>query len=519
MSMFRHGIYCFLFLALFLACDSHKQSGTSNDEGFPYVHFSSLRHQVNAPTGLVYYEGEYHLFYLGTKEKEGKTTFWGHAVSTDLIRWEELPEALSSDSLKSVGLGSVVVDYKNTSGFGTEENPPLIAFFTSRNYEIERKGGLDIYTQELAYSLDKGFTWRKYTQPVIPNPGIFDFHAPKVFWHEQTQQWVMTLVMEGRIGFYTSINLKEWNYVSTFGVGIDNETNMWEQPDLFEISLNNETKWVLAVNVGLGFSDNWFTGYFVGEFDGKSFSSKQTQPLWIDFGKDFYNGITFKDMLNDRQVLIGQINNHEYTDTIPKSLGNGSLSIPRELQLKKIAESYLLTSSPIKEIESLYGKRKTIRDMKVAQDIHSSGILDITSQIPFPLLPLELNICFKTDIEGQMGFAERFGVIFKNEKNESILVGYNTYHQQLYIERESLNMENKKGAHSLGYDIGKSETLTMRIILDTTSLELFTLDGEIAMTDAFFLSSNLDRLEIFAENGKIEIESVSTTQLKSILKQ
>ncbi|MDR1203479.1 MAG: glycoside hydrolase family 32 protein [Tannerellaceae bacterium] len=482
------------------------------------MHFSSLERQINAPTGLVYYEGEYHLFFLGANEKDGESMFWGHAVSSDLIRWKELPDVLSGDSLKAVGLGSIVVDSKNTSGFGTAENPSLIAFFTSCNYEIEREGGLDVYTQELAYSLDKGFTWTRYTQPIIPNPGIYDFRDPKVLWHEQTQQWVMTLAMEGRLGFYTSANLKEWTYVSGFGIGLDIETNMWEQPDLFEISFNNgnETKWVLIVNIVLGFSDNCFTGYFVGEFDGKSFSTTQTQPLWLDFGENIYNGITCKDLLNERQVWIGQMNDRAYTDVAFESFGGGSLSIPRELRLKKIADSYLLISSPIKEVEILYGKRKVIRDMSVVQDIHSSGILDITPQIPFSLLPLELNICFRTNAEGIMNFAERFGIIFKNGKGEYILAGYNAYHQLLYIDRKSLNMEGMTGIHSVSCGIGGSETFNMRIILDATSLELFTLDGEIAMTDAFYPSSNLNSLGIFAENGKVEIESVSITQLKLI---
>lgn len=520
----------FLFVFLLSACSLHNHPGTEvlfHEKYRPQIHFSPQQNRMDTPTGLVYVDGEYHLFYrynpIGTNRPP---SCWGHAVSTDLLHWKELSVALSPDSLGSIASGSVVTDMKNTSGFGTMDNPPLVALFTYHNHEIENTGGMEVQSQGLAYSLDKGHTWTKYSgNPVIPNPGIRNFQDPKVCWHELEEQWVMVLAIEGRIRIYTSPDLKEWSYISDFGRDSDGGENVWERPDLFELQVWNEnyyeTKWILTVNIGFGFTNDWVTGYFVGNFDGKTFSSPQTQPLRIDYGKDYYGGVTFNN-LPDRRIIIGWMNNWDYADAVPTSPWRGSLAIPREVRLKKMPGYYLLVSQPVKEVETLFSEQTIIHDIDLVQNIHSTGIEDITSQVLFPLLPSEINIRFKTDNQMQAGFAEKFGIILQNETGESVLIGYDTYHQQFFIDRSHSTQkefsENFASVHTFWYNIDNSGMVDMRILFDHTSSELFAMGGKVAMSDTFYPSSDFNKIALFAENGKVQVNSISITQLKSIWK-
>jgi fructan beta-fructosidase len=527
MLMFLRKIYsCFLVAFLLLACGSrsHPETYTSLHEKYrPQVHFSPLKNRMDNPTGLVYYEGEYHLFSpYNANGNTGKLTHWGHAVSSDLIHWEHLPEALSPDSLGAIFSGSVVADLKNTSGFGTADNPPLVAVFTYHNYDVEASGDICVETQGIAYSLDRGRTWVKYDHnPVIPNPGIRDFGEPKVIWHEPTQRWVMVLAAAGRISFYTSADLKNWDYASDFGKELGNE-EIWHYPDLFELPVSNskETQWVLITNVGFVIDGDWTTGYFTGSFDGRTFSSSQITPFWMDYGKDNYAGTTFNNTPDNRRVLMGWMNNPEYAMVIPTLTWRGAFTIPRELGLEKTHEHYLLTVQPVKEIEGLYGQSITIQNITTVQDIHSSGITNITEKISFPLLPSEIYIRFKTDNMAQIGFAEKFGIRLKNKYHEYVAIGYDNFHHKFYADRTHSTGEQFSeafaGIHILPYNVYESETVDMHIIFDVTSFELFAMEGKAVITDTFFPTSDFDTLEIFAENGKITVESISITQLKSI---
>jgi fructan beta-fructosidase len=482
---------------------------------------------MDGPSGMVYLDGTYHLFYLYNSDGiEENPKHWGHAVSTDLIHWENLFVVLSPEAHGIIGYGSVVADVKNTSGFGgSTKNTPLVAIYTYTNYDNKQNDGSNVQSQGIAYSLDNGNTWITYSSNlVIPDPGINDFHDPKVFWYEPAEYWVMVIAAEGRIRFYTSQDLKEWNYASSFGFDLDNEENVWERPDLFELPVanGNGMKWILTVNIGFGFHKEWLTGFFAGDFDGKTFSSSQTSPYGIDYGKDNYGGATFNNLPNGRRVLIGWMNNWEYANIIPTSPWRGSFTIPRDLHLEETPYYYILASQPINEKKLLYGKHTAIRDLEIIQDIYLAGIEDITPHIHFPLLPSEITICFKTSNQSQIGSAEKFGIKLSNQKGEYLLAGYDAFHQQFYIDRthstSSALLEKFAGIHIQRYQIGESGILEMQIILDTTSLELFALDGKIVMTDTFYPSSDFNKIAIYAENGRIQVEEVSITQLKSIWK-
>ncbi|GGW81796.1 glycoside hydrolase family 32 protein [Alteromonas halophila] len=255
---------------------AHHVEAERNEAFRPQVHFSPSEKWMNDPNGMFYLDGEYHLFFQhNPDESVWGPMHWGHAVSKDLMHWEELPIALYPDELGTIFSGSAVVDWNNTSGLGTKDNPPIVALYTYHNAEMEKQGAIDHQTQALAFSLDKGRTWEKYSgNPVIENPGIKDFRDPKVMWHEPSEKWVMVLAQKDHIGFYSSDNLIDWSLESTFGKEIGNHGGVWECPELLLMPVEgtNESRYVLLVSISPGGPNGGSaTQYFVGDFDGKEF--------------------------------------------------------------------------------------------------------------------------------------------------------------------------------------------------------------------------------------------------------
>ncbi|NNF34850.1 MAG: glycoside hydrolase family 32 protein, partial [Saprospiraceae bacterium] len=240
LSFFIFTISC--IVACKQATELNSNSSETDSEYYseqyrPQFHFSPESNWMNDPNGMVYYEGEYHLFYQYYPDSNvWGPMHWGHAVSTDMVHWEHLPIALYPDSLGLIFSGSAVIDWNNTSGFGSESNPPMIAIFTHHLMEGEKAGRNDFQYQSIAYSLDKGRSWTKYEgNPVVPNPGIRDFRDPKVIWDEENTQWVMTFAAYDKVRFYTSKDMKEWEFTGTFG--IDGDDRLWECPDLFPMTV------------------------------------------------------------------------------------------------------------------------------------------------------------------------------------------------------------------------------------------------------------------------------------------
>lgn len=265
----------------------------------PQFHFSPQSMWMNDPNGLVFYEGEYHLFYQYYPDSTvWGPMHWGHAVSADLVHWQHLPIALFPDSLGYIFSGSAVVDWNNTSGFGTNDKPPLVAIFTYHNVEAEKAGRIDFQSQGIAYSNDKGRTWTKYEgNPVVPNPGLRDFRDPKVFWHDATNSWIMAVAAWDHLQLYGSPDLKNWHKLSDFGKEWGTHAGVWECPDLFpaQVNGNGQTKWVLIQNINPGaYQGGSGTQYFVGDFDGKTFTVDPefakdlgTEPPFVPQGEVF----------------------------------------------------------------------------------------------------------------------------------------------------------------------------------------------------------------------------------------
>lgn len=261
----------------------------------PQFHFTPAQNWMNDPNGLIYYKGQYNLFFQYNPDG---TTWgnieWGHAVSRDLVHWKELPVAIPQDNNEYVFSGSVVLDKDNTSGFGTRNNPPLVAVYTS-----DQKA-TGIQEQALAYSLDGGLTWTKYSGNPILNVNSQNFRDPKVFWYAPDHEWMMVVARSDihEVQFYSSPDLKTWTYLSEFGPA-GATGGQWECPDLYPLAVNGnprETKWVLVVNVNPGsYAGGSGTQYFVGQFNGKTFTDDEpvsyTPPAGVVFND--FEGMTY----------------------------------------------------------------------------------------------------------------------------------------------------------------------------------------------------------------------------------
>ena len=259
------------------------------------------------------------------------------------MHWKHLPVAISPDGLGTIFSGSAVVDKDNTAGFGKNA---IIAFYTSAGEQ---------QAQSIAYSLDNGRTFTKYNHnPVIANPNIQDFRDPKVFWYAPEKKWIMSLATSQTITFYASKNLKQWEKLSEFGENIGAHTGVWECPDLFPLSYKGETKWILFVSINPGGPNGGnATQYFIGNFDGTTFTPDPLPyPLWIDYGRDNYAGVTWSNIpeSDGRRIFLGWMNNWDYGNMVPTQNFRSAMTLPRELRLADNGEHLVVASFPIKEI-------------------------------------------------------------------------------------------------------------------------------------------------------------------------
>ncbi|BAU53820.1 Levanase precursor [Mucilaginibacter gotjawali] len=346
----------FIMVSICSLVTAQQQKTNLYNEPFrPQLHFSPKAHWMNDPNGMVYFNHTYHLFF---QYYPGGTVWgpmhWGHAISKDLVHWQQLPIALYPDSLGYIFSGSAVVDSNNTSGFGKNGKIPLVAIFTHHDPKGERAGTDNFQNESIAYSLDEGRTWTKYSgNPVLKNPGIRDFRDPKVMWYAKDKKWVMTLATKDHITFYSSRDLKTWAKESEFGKEIGAHGGVWECPDLFPLKLNGKQYWVLVVNLNPGGPNGGSaTQYFVGQFDGEQFVPVDDQIKWLDYGPDEYAGITWNNT-GSRKIFLGWMSNWSYATQVPTASWRSAMTIPRDLKLISIDGNILLTSMPVKAILKL----------------------------------------------------------------------------------------------------------------------------------------------------------------------
>lgn len=485
-------------------------------------HFTPPSGWMNDPNGMVYHDGEYHLFYQHNPDSTvWGPMHWGHAVSEDLLHWEHLPIALYPDSLGTIFSGSAVVDVNNTSGLGTEDNPAMVAIFTYHHAEMEQQGRDDYQTQGIAYSLDNGRSWTKYEgNPVLPNPGIRDFRDPKVSWYEEGQKWVMALAVQDRISFYSSPNLIDWERESDFGQGIGAHGGVWECPDLFPLSMDgtNEQKWVLLVSINPGGPNGGSaTQYFVGNFDGTDFvldsefeAGLDEEGIWIDYGKDNYAGVTWSNIPEEdgRRIFMGWMSNWQYANVVPTGNWRSAMTVARSLSLENTAEGYRLTSKPVNEIENIYAERYSLESQQVSESFQ------ISEKLPFNTSTYALSL------ELEAADAETaFAIELSNANGQKMIIGYDPAREAYYTDRRQAGNQEFSddfGGIHYGPRIAKGPQHSIRLLVDVASTELFADGGKTVMTDVFFPDDQFTELRFIVNEGQVDIKSGTVTELKSI---
>jgi len=437
----------------------------------PQFHFTSRRGWNNDPNGLVYYKGEYHLFYQHNPySTQWENMHWGHAVSRDLVHWQELPVALYPDKLGTMFSGSAVVDWKNTSGFQTGKENVMVCITTAAGECLVGYPKAPT-TQEISYSNDRGRTWTKYTNnPVVPNivPGNRD---PKVIWYEPEQKWVMALFLDGNdYRLLSSRDLKKWEIMSSVKVP---ETG--ECPEFFKIPLDgntNDCRWVFYGGTGT---------YLVGSFNGHDFKP-EGNPGRIQSGNCWYASQTYNDIpkSDGRRILIPWGAGME----LPGMPFNQMMGLPVELTLRTTEEGPRIFSNPVKELQSLRVRKTSIKPQK----------LDV-GQNPLASVKLEL-----ADLTAEIACANVTSVNFK-------LRGVNVKYD---VKKQELTCLDKM--NPLKLVDGK---IKLRILVDRTSIDIFGNDGRLYMPMHVIIPEEQRSFEIGVEGGVAQIDSMTVYQLKS----
>lgn len=439
------------------------QDSMYHEKSRPQLHYSQRRGWNNDPNGMVWYDGEYHLFYQHNPyEREWENMHWGHAVSRDLIHWEELNEALYPDHNGTAFSGSAVVDYENTSGFGSKDNPAMVAIYTGASAK---------QVQCIAYSLDKGRTWTKYEKnPVIDSGKLWntvDTRDPKVFWYGPNKEWVMILNERDGHSIYTSADLKEWKYES-------HVTGFWECPELFELPVDGNpqnTMWVMYGASGT---------YMLGDFDGKVFTPKHGKYYYC--GGSIYAAQTFTGIpeSDGRRIQIGwdRINH-------PNLPVNGCMTLPTELTLRTTKDGVRLFCNPIKELNSL--EQEGIKAENLTAE-----------QANRLLAPYADNDVIRIRFTMKLSHATSAGLSFNGQNLVDYDMNGNRINGTFYSPEDMTSME-----------------LTADLIVDRTAVDLFIDNGAYAH---YMQREGKNKDGYLFWGNNIEIKSLQINPMKSIWK-
>jgi fructan beta-fructosidase len=477
-----------------------------NEPYRPLYHFSPPYGWINDPNGMVYYNGEYHLCYqynpLGTR---WQNMSWGHAVSSNLITWEHRSIALGPDSLGTIFSGSAVVDHNNTAGFQVGDNKTLLAFFT----HAEKHGQF----QSLAYSNDNGRSWHKYAKnPILRHETAPDFRDPKVFWHNESKRWIMILAVGQQMEIYSSSNAIKWNYESSFGEGHGAHGGVWECPDLFELPIDgnqNQQKWVLICNINPGGpAGGSGTQYFIGSFDGKTFVNEgdAKQSKWLDYGKDHYAAVTWDNVPDSdgRRLAIAWMSNWEYANDVPTTHFRSAMTVARELKLIKQDGKLLVTSYPVREVDTLRKTANTFGKLTVDKDV----VID-------SLLP-QNNGAYEINLNINASMAEIIGLRLFNTKGEYVDLSINLPEKKMLFDRTASGKTDFSPTFKAVTEapIAKRNQYTLRLLIDKASIECFEGKGAVSMTNLVFPSEPYNRICFYSKGGEYQIEDFKVYPLQ-----
>lgn len=499
---------------------------TANRDKFrPLYHHTPLYGWMNDANGLVYKDGEYHLYFqYNPYGSVWGNMHWGHSVSRDLIHWEHLPVALARDTMGHIFSGSSVVDVENTAGYG---DGTIVSFYTSAS---DKNGQI----QCMAYSCDNGRTFTKYEKnPVLtPFDGLKDFRDPKVFWYAPEEKWVMIVSADKEMRFYSSKDLKDWTYMSAFGEGYGAQPSQFECPDMVELSVDgdvNNKKWALIVNINPGcLFGGSATQYFIGDFDGTKFIC-DTDPevvKWMDWGKDHYATVCFSNTA-DRIIAVPWMSNWQYANIIPTLQYRSANALPRELTMYSEGKDIYLAVQPVKELEVLRKETKEIPAFTVEDDkeVRVDNLFAANDGA------FEINMHLSVPRSGIAGFK------LMNEKKEYVDIYLDVNAKKLIMDRVysgivdfgKNSVPHEKEAHdnrianSVNYvddfalatwgPLSDAQDHTLRIYVDKCSVEIFLDGGKVAMTNLVFPNEPYNNLVFYGKDSSYKVNSLDIYKL------
>ncbi len=471
----------------------------------PLFHHSPLNGWMNDPNGMFYKDGKWHLYYqrnpYGSK---WQNMTWGHSVSSDLINWEHLPDAIRPDGLGSIFSGSCVIDHNNTAGYG---NDAVIALYTSAGTS---------QMQSMAASNDGGSTFEVFGgNPVLTLES--EARDPNMFWNDETGEWNLTLAhaLDHEMLFFTSPDLKSWTLQSAFGKGIGAQGGVWECPDLFELPVDgsDEKKWVLLCNLNPGgpFGGS-ATQYFIGDWDGKTFTADTDADgaiptKWLDYGKDHYATVSWSNAPQGRRTVIGWMSNWQYAADVPTVQFRSANTLPREIGLFSGSDGQIYASSvPSPELEAIRGR--------LAVNRRNASVGAKPSHFALP--SENSGVCeILLNINAQK--ADKVDITLSNKVGDKVTMIYDTAAHTLSFDRTKsgvVDFSDSFPAVTVAPTFETDGSIKLRLYIDRSSIELFGNDGRFAMTNLVFPNMPYDSMSVSATGGKVKITDLKIYSLK-----
>lgn len=442
----------------------------------PRFHFTPRRNWINDPNGFVYYEGEYHLFYQYNPEgKEWGHMSWGHAVSRDLVQWTELPVAIPEKDYM-IFSGCAVVDRNNTSGLRDGTSPPLIALYTAHHSGSKRQ------VQNLAYSHDKGRTWIDHPANPVIDRQMEHFRDPKVFWHEPSSAWIMTvaLALSHKVAIYRSADLVDWQLASEFGP-CGRTSGQWECPDLMELPVEGErrTIWMLKVDVDQDVIGSVSGAQvFFGTFDGTVFVPENEDGLLADRGADFYAAQSWSDLpeRHEAPVWIAWMSNHQSGHDYPTHPWRGAMTLPRSVSARKRGGEWQLIQRPV-----------DLRSARAAGD--AAFTLDFDDGEPV-VLAQDVG-----QLSGELAFTSgaqsRIVIAVGQTSETAIRIDIDGAHKRVTVERQARGWNAPDAFEEPMQACWAGDAPEVRLIFDRLSVEIFIPSEGVTLTACFFARPDL----------------------------
>lgn len=491
----------------------------------PIYHHTPVYGWMNDANGLIYKDGEYHLYFqYNPYGSKWGNMHWGHAVSKDLMHWEQLAPAIARDTLGHIFSGSTILDKNNSAGYGKDA---MIAFYTSASDEHGQ-------IQCMAYSTDNGRTYTKYEKNPILTPfdGLKDFRDPKVFWYEPAQKWYMIVSADKNMRFYSSDNLKDWTYLSQFGEGYGVQPNQFECPDFIQLPVDgdkNNMKWVMIVNINPGcMFGGSATEYFVGDFDGKEFKcdTKQDVTKWLDYGKDHYATVCFSNT-GDRTIAVPWMSNWQYANVTPIRQYRGANALPRELSLYTKDGQIYMAANAVKETSLLRKDSCKIEDAAVKDEMKKENILANNEG------------AYEITMDVTPGKAQNAGIELLNSKGEKVKIYLDMKAGKLVMDRTASGLiafgeksephfkenHDRRKTESVNYindfalgtwaplSLCKGQTYHLDIFVDKCSVEIFVDGGRIAMTNLVFPTEPYNNVRFYSEGDETQFSNINIYRL------